>query len=250
MNLTSAHNGPAKAFAIVNDPSLPAAIDALALANQQTVAPFFAQYPELLPLYKSFVASSETTSQRYTDLLANFLPILKSERKQQQALSDISAAVGQDPSFAAALLQDPSYLHATGDPSSPAVVDLTGVENGGLSAKFFLDGNPAGANPQTMDVTGPIQFAQIAVLSGALVAGASVTTTIDGVGVLYPLGADDVDFPTLAGNVAKAINASTALDPQKRRGDRRRGVGHRRRTRDRTDLALARRSVADLHAGL
>jgi peptidoglycan hydrolase-like protein with peptidoglycan-binding domain len=212
-DLALAHDGTGTAFAIVNDPSLPAAIDTLALANQQAVAPFFAQYPELRPLYAAFVASNNPLSQRYTDLLANFLPILKSERKRQQALTDISAAINQDLSFAIALLQDANILQASGDATSPAVVDLTGVEAGGLSARFFLDGNPIGANPQIGDISGAIQFAHVATLSGALAAGATVTTLINGVAVPYVLTPADADLPTLAGNIARAINGSTATDP-------------------------------------
>ncbi|MGH3511530.1 MAG: neuraminidase-like domain-containing protein [Pseudonocardiaceae bacterium] len=213
-DLAFAHDGTVTPFAIVNDPSLPAAIDALGLANQQVVGPFFAQYPELLPLYNGFVAANEPLAQRYTDLLASFLPILKSERKRQQALSDISGAIGQDASFATALLQDANVIHASGDPTSPAVVDLTGVEAGGLSARIHLDGDPAGVNPQIGDISSAIQFAQIAVLSGALTVGATVTTLIDGIPVPYVVTATDVDFPTLAGSVAKAINTATAIDPK------------------------------------
>jgi Neuraminidase-like domain len=213
-DLALAHDGTATPFAIVNDPSLPAAIDALGLTNQQAVGPFFAQYPELLPLYNGFVAASEPLAQRYTDLLASFLPILKSERKAQQALSDISGAIGQDASFATALLQNADVIHASGDPISAAVVDLTGVEAGGLSARIHLDGNPAGANPQVGDISSAIQFAQIAVMSGALTVGATVTTLIDGIAVPYVVTATDVDFPTLAGSVAKAINTATAIDPK------------------------------------
>jgi hypothetical protein len=213
-NLALAHDGTVTAFPIVNDPSLPAAIDALGLANQQAVEPFFAQYPELLPLYTGFVATNEPLAQRSTDLLASFLPTLKRERKVQQALSDISAAIGQDASFATALLQDANVIHASSDPGSAAVVDLTGVETGGLSASIHLDGNPAGANPQTSDISSAIQFAQIAVLSGALAVGATLTTTIDGVALPYAVTATDVDLPTLAGSVARAINAATAIDPK------------------------------------
>jgi hypothetical protein len=213
-DLALAHDGTVTPFAIVNDPSLPAAIDALGLANQQVVGPFFAQYPELLPLYNGFVAANEPLAQRYTDLLASFLPILKGERKRQQALSDISGAIGQDPSFATALLQSAAVIHASGDPTSPAAVDLTGVETGGLSAQIHLDGNPAGPNPQTGDISSAIQFAQIAVLSGALTVGATVTTLIDGVSVPYVVTTTDVDFPTLAGSVAKAISIATAIDPK------------------------------------
>ncbi len=213
-DLALAHDGTTTPFAIVNDPGLIAAIDALGLANQQVVGPFFAEYPELLPLYNGFIAANEPLAQRYTDLLANFLPILKSERKRQQALSDISGAIGQDSSFATVLLQDADIIHASGDASSPAVADLTGIETGGLSALLHLDGNPAGANPQAVDITGAIQFAQVAALSGALTVGATVTTLIDGVPVPYTVTATDVDFPTLAGSIARAINASVAIDPK------------------------------------
>lgn len=213
-NLALAHDGTAAAFAIVNDPSLPAAIDALGLANQQAVGPFFAQYPELLPIYNGFIASNEPLAQRYTNLLGNFLPILISERKQQQALSDISSATGQDASFANALLQTAAFIHAAGAPTSPAVVDLTGVEAGGLSAAIHLDGNPAGPSPQVTDIPSAIQFAQIAALSGALTVGATVTTTINGGATAYVVTAADVDLPTLAGSIAKAISTATAIDPK------------------------------------
>ena len=212
-DLAFAHDGTVTPFAIVNDPSLPAAIDALGLANQQMVGAFFAQYPELLALYDGFVAAKEPLTQRYTDLLDSFLPVLKDERKRQQALSDISSAIGQDASFAAALLQDANVIHASDDPTSPAVVDLTGVEAGGLSARFFLDGDPAGTDPQIRDISSAIQFAQIALLSGAVTMGATVTTLIDGIPVPYTVTAADVDLPTLAGSIAAAINTATAIDP-------------------------------------
>jgi Neuraminidase-like domain/Putative peptidoglycan binding domain len=213
-DLALAHNGTVASFAIVNDPNLAAAVDMLGLANQQAVGPFFGQYPELSALYAGFVAANEPLAQRYTDLLGNFLPVLKRERKRQQALTEISTASAQDASFASALLQDANVVHASGDPTSPAVVDLTGVETGGLSARIFLDGNPAGANPQISDISGSIQFAQVALLSGAVAVGVTVTTLIDGVPVPYLLTAADIDLPTLAGNVAGAINASTAIDPK------------------------------------
>ena len=213
-DLALAHDGTATPFAIVNDPSLPAAIDALGLANQQAVAPFFARYPELRPLYDAFVASSAPLADRYNNLLDNFLPVLKSERKVQQALADISAGLGQDASFAAALLQDARLLHASSDPAAPAIADLTGVETGGLTASIHLDGDPASTNPQIVDVAGPIKFAQVALLSGAVAAGVTLTTTVNGAALTYVVAAGDVDLPTLAGNVAKSIGASTAVDPK------------------------------------
>ena len=98
--LANPHNGKTTPFAIVNDPGLPAAIDALALANQQAVTPFFAQYPELVAIYASFAGSTLSLPDRHTALLAKFLPILIAERKSQQALSDVSQAIGQDMNFA------------------------------------------------------------------------------------------------------------------------------------------------------
>ncbi|QGM47133.1 hypothetical protein H2LOC_016335 [Methylocystis heyeri] len=206
------HDGTAAPFAIVDDPSLTAAVDALALANEQVVAPFFAQYPELRPLYDGFISSGAPLAQRFSDLLASFLPTLKSARKRQQAMTDISAAVGRDAAFASALLQTPEILHASRDPASPAIDDLIGAEAGGLSGRFHLDGDPASAKPLGVDVVGPIHFAQIAAFSGAPVAGAIVTTTINGVGVTYALTVADTDLATLAGNVARSVNAATAID--------------------------------------
>ena len=213
-DLAFAHDGTVAPFAIVSDPGLPAAIDALALVNQKAVAPFFARYPELLQLYNSFAAASQPVAQRYTALLASFLPILKSERKAQQALSDISGAVGQNASFAAALLQESNILHASADTAMPAVADLTGVEAGGLSARIQLDGNPAGADPQLAEVAGPIRFAQVALLSGAPVTGATLTTVVSGVAVPYVVTGVDIDLPTLAGSLAQAINGATATNPK------------------------------------
>ena len=124
----------------------------LATASQQAVGPFFATYPELLPLYTAYVASSADPAQdKRTALLASFLPVLKDKRKQEQALAAITSAAGTDPSFAAALLQDPTILHADADVTLPAVSDLMAIENQGLSAQFFLGNDPAAPPDQVID---------------------------------------------------------------------------------------------------
>ena len=95
--------------------ALTAAVASLAAASQQATGPFFATYPELLPLYAAYVASSDPVQDKRTALLASFLPILKMKRKQEQALAAITSAAGTDPGFATALLQDPTILHADAD---------------------------------------------------------------------------------------------------------------------------------------
>jgi peptidoglycan hydrolase-like protein with peptidoglycan-binding domain len=211
--LANPHNGTAAAFAIVTDPGLPAAIDALALANQQAVTPFFAQYPELQAIYAGFAASSLSLAERRTALLAQFLPILIAERKREQALSDVSAAIGQDTSFAVALLQDPRILASGQGEAHQALDDFTAIETGGLTAAWHLDGNPAGANAQIAEAVGPVQFAQVGQLSGPISAGVTLTTTINGVAVAYDTVATDTDLATIAANVARQINTSGAIDP-------------------------------------
>ena len=218
--LAFAHDGTGTPFPIVNDPSLPAAIDALGLANQQVVQPFFAQYPELLPLYTGFVATNEPIAQRYTDLLASFLPTLKRERKVQQALSrhlrrhrprcqlrHRAAAGCQCASTPRPIRPRRRWLISPA--SRPA----------GLSASIDLDGDPAGANQQTCDISSAIQFAQIAVLSGTLAAGATVTTTIDGVAVPYDRHRDGRRFPNTGGQRCagdQRLDGDRSLKPPRR----------------------------------
>ena len=211
--LANSHNGNATPFTVVNDPALPAAVDALALANQQAILPFFARYPELQGIYAGFAASSLSLPDRHTALLAQFLPVLIAERKREQALSDVSQATGQDASFASALLQDPRILTSGGDGSKPALNDFTAIETGGLTAAYHIDGNPSGANPQTADAVGPVQFAQVGLLSGPISVGVSLTTSINGVAVAYVTQAADADLATIAVDIARKINTSGAIDP-------------------------------------
>ena len=135
--------------------TLSAAVGSLATASQQATGPFFATYPELLPLYTAYVASSAAAQDKRTALLASFLPVLKDKRKQEQALAAITAAAGTDPSFAAALLADPTILHADDDVTLPAVSDLMAIENQGLSASFYLGNNPAATPDQVIDAVPP-----------------------------------------------------------------------------------------------
>jgi hypothetical protein len=137
---------------------LHAALASLATANQQAVGPFFATYPELLPLYAAYVSSSDPLQTRRTRLLAAFLPTLIGKRKQEEALSAATVAAGGDPSFAPALLQDPTILHAAADPTQPAGNDLTGIETEGLQAQFFLTNNLAAPPDLNVDAVASLAY--------------------------------------------------------------------------------------------
>ena len=138
--------------------ALTTAVASLATANQQAVRPFFGAYPELLPLYTAYVASSHPAQDKRTALLASFLPALKDKRKQEQALAAITAAAGTDPSFATTLLQDPTVLHADTDVTLPAVSDLMAIENQGLSASFFLGNDLSAPSDQVIDAVPALTY--------------------------------------------------------------------------------------------
>jgi hypothetical protein len=201
---------------------LTAAIAGLAAATGQATAPFFDGYPELRQLYLNYAASSDPVQDRRTALLAAVLPTLRSKRKQEQALAEITSAAGTDPSFATALLQDPAILHADADPSQAAIADLTAIESQGLSAQFFLGNNLAGTPDPVPDPVPELSYAPTATISGPITNGDVLTTTVNGIPIPYqvgsaatatpPLGPPDTSHAALAGNVAAAINRATTAD--------------------------------------
>ena len=209
----NAHDGTGTPFPIVNDPALADGIARLAAASQQAVAPFFAAYPELRPLYDAYIASTDPLPARRTALLAAFLPVLKTSRKQEQALASVTSAAGSDPSFASELLTAAAVMHADAGTTAPAVTDLTAIEQQGLSARFFLGNDPAAPADVTADSVPLLSYSPTATVGGAITAGDTLTTTINGVDVPYQAGAADTTLAQLAGNIAAAINQATALDP-------------------------------------
>ncbi len=135
-----------------------AAVEALYAENQRAVAPFFARYAELQPLYDAYVASGGSPEQARTALLAGFLPALKQRRKRQQALQAVSAAAKTDAAFAAAILGTAPVLHAAADPALPALDDLVAVERPGLSAQFFFRDTAAGSADRTSDAEATLDY--------------------------------------------------------------------------------------------
>lgn len=120
------------------------AVDDLYAENQKVVGPFFARYPELLPLYDAYIASAEPVEARRTALLEAFLPELKRRRKRQQALQSIGAVSEADIGLASGLLDDATVLHAAGDAGRPGLDDLTALETAGLAAQFFYSAAAVG----------------------------------------------------------------------------------------------------------
>jgi hypothetical protein len=127
------------------------AVDDLYAKNQAAVFPFFARYPELQPLYEAYVADTvpSVTAKRNT-LLKQILPELVKQRKAQQTLQTLSAAVAVDLAFAQALLA-PSVtagavypLHAVSQPDQPALNDVLALETQGLSVQFFANDTATG----------------------------------------------------------------------------------------------------------
>jgi peptidoglycan hydrolase-like protein with peptidoglycan-binding domain len=197
-----------------NDPSpLRDAIGRLAEASQKAISPFFATYPELLPLYAAYATSMEPLPLRRSHVLAQLLPELKQKRKQEQALASITAAVGTDPSFANVLLQDAATLHAATETTAAASTDLTAIEAHGLAAQFFLTNDPSARPDQVLEAVAP--GLQTATIGGTITITANdvVTTTINGIAIPYTVSAADATLAVLATHVASQINATTALDP-------------------------------------
>lgn len=127
--------------------------------NQKVVGPFFDRYPELLPLYDTYVASTDTVEQKRTDLLAAFVPELKRRRKRQQALQSVNAATEADIGLASSLLEDASVLHAATDAGRPALDDLTAAESEGLAAQYFYAAMAAGDPDLTRDTEAVLDYA-------------------------------------------------------------------------------------------
>lgn len=134
------------------------AVDSLYAENQKVIGPFFARYPELLPLYDTFVAFADPMEKKRMTLLEAFLPELKRRRKCQQALQSVSAAAEADIGLASALLEDAAVLHAAADPGRPALDDLTALEMAGLAARFFYATTAAGSPDVTRDAEANLEY--------------------------------------------------------------------------------------------
>jgi hypothetical protein len=170
---------------------------------------------DLRPLYDAYVKSADPPQQKRTALLAAFLPGLRRKRKEEQGLAAITGAVGTDPSFASALLQDATLLHAAAEPTASALTDLTAVESQGLSMRLYLDNDLGG--PAGLTLEAAATGIQMATVGGAIRIDDELITTINGVAIRYKVVAADSTLAILAASVAACINATTAPDPVAKR---------------------------------
>ncbi len=138
--------------------------------NQKVVAPFFARYPELQPLYDAYVAdTTHSAAEKRSNLLKAILPELVQRRKRQQALQSVSAVANTDLAFTQAFLDPaaaPFPLHPAGHGDQPALNDLLALENPGLSVQFFASDTATGTTIPSPDIATMLDYAPAGGRSG------------------------------------------------------------------------------------
>jgi hypothetical protein len=139
------------------------AIEALFARSEDVKGSFFARYPELEPLYTTYVASIDPPEVKGAALLAAFKPELARRRKRQQALQRLSATAGVDLVSTQTLLDPtaaPYPLHAATGAGAPALNDVLALETPGLLARFFFRNTATGTIDQSVPATAPIDYGQ------------------------------------------------------------------------------------------
>ncbi|HEY9431906.1 MAG TPA: neuraminidase-like domain-containing protein [Blastocatellia bacterium] len=119
------------------------AVNRLFARSEDFKGSFFGRYPELKPLYDTYIASADPPATKRSALAAAFRPALARQRKRQQALQRLSAAARTDLISAQTLLDPPGGqfpLHAAGRVNQPALNDVIALETEGLAAQFFFEG--------------------------------------------------------------------------------------------------------------
>jgi Neuraminidase-like domain/Salmonella virulence plasmid 28.1kDa A protein len=123
------------------------AVDAIFARSEDAKGSFFARYPELKPLYDTYIASADPPATKRSALLAAFRPELSRRRKRQQALQRLSSAAALDLVSTQTLLDPTSNqypLHAAGQPGQPVLNDVLALETPGLAAQFFFQDTATG----------------------------------------------------------------------------------------------------------
>lgn len=143
-------------------PTFPQAVDALFAHSEDAQGSFFARFPELKPLYDTYIASAAPPEQKRAALLAAFRPELSRRRKRQQALQRFSAAANIDLDFTQALLDPPAApfpLHAEGHNDQPVLNDVLALDTTGLAAQFFFRDTATGAVNQSLPAAANLDYA-------------------------------------------------------------------------------------------
>lgn len=154
--------------AVAGDATLQAGLATLSAQNQTLVDRFFATYTgtelDLRSAFDAYTSSADPTVRgSLPALLSTLLPALADRRKQEQAYAAATASAGCDPSFAPALLGDPSVLPtatsaaAPTGPQAPGIDDLTALAALGLSVEYFLTDDPT-APPDVSEIAAGLAF--------------------------------------------------------------------------------------------
>jgi hypothetical protein len=123
---------------------------------------FFGRYPELKPLYDTYIASADPPGTKRSALATAFRPALARQRKRQQALQRMSAAAVTDLISAQTLLDPPGSqfpLHAAGHVDQPALNDVIALETEGLAAQFFFPGATIDNNDLSVSAVANLDYA-------------------------------------------------------------------------------------------
>jgi hypothetical protein len=137
------------------------AVDGLFARGEDAKGSFFAQHPELKPLYDTYVASADPVDKKRNALLGALRPELAQRRMRQQALQRLSAAAGMDLAFTQALLDapPPSPLHASGHTDQPGLNDVVALGTSGLAAQFFFRDTATGAVDRGVEAAPSLDYA-------------------------------------------------------------------------------------------
>jgi len=126
------------------------AINTLFARSEDFKGSFFGRYPELKPLYDTYIASADPPATKRSALAAAFRPALARQRKRQQALQRLGSTAGIDLISTQTLL-DPSEtqfpMHAAGQINQPALNDVIALETEGLAAQFSFHGTADSGGP-------------------------------------------------------------------------------------------------------
>ena len=110
---------------------------------------FFSKFPELEALYNDFKASQKHDSEKFKDILEDFLPSLKKKLKHLFIKQTLSTSVNVELSLLNELLEKPKILHSIEQDDKPAIEDFLKPEVNGVSAQYFFADNTS----TTPDIT-------------------------------------------------------------------------------------------------
>jgi DNA-binding transcriptional MerR regulator len=99
---------------------------------------FFSKFPELKTLYNDFKASQKPDSEKFKDILEDFLPSLKKKLKHLFIKQTLSSSVNVDLTILNELLEKPKILHSIGQDDKPAIEDFLKPEVNGVTTQYFF----------------------------------------------------------------------------------------------------------------